>query len=385
MRKVAIIGAGLTKISRHWDKSLQQLFAEALDKALASTKISKADAIFVGNMCAQDLSRQNNLGALVADYSGHLPATSIRIEAACASAGAAILTGYMAVASGLYDIVVAGGVEKLSEMNTKYVTEALGKASNVEYELFYGASFVSLNALMMKLYMETYGVDRTPFAEFAVLMHKNASVNPYAQLPFEITLDKALSSEYIAEPISLYDCAPIGDGAAVLIMCPLEEARKYADSFVEVAGIASATDTVDLASRDDILLLSSTKIAAEKAYKMAKIAPRDVDVVEIHDTFTIMGFVSLESLGVVERGKTPKYVKEGVFEKDEDLPVNPSGGLKASGHPVGATGAYQVAYLTLQLLDAAGKMQVPSPEYGLAQNLAGTASGSYITILKRAR
>lgn len=385
MRRVAIIGAGMTKISRHWDKSLQQLFVEALDSALKMTKTNKVDAIFVGNMCAQDLSRQSNLGALMADHSGNLPAAAMRIEAACASAGAALLTGYMAVASGLYDCVAVGGVEKLSDMTTKYVTEALGKASDVEYELFYGASFVSLNALMMKLYMETYGVDRAPFAEFAVLMHKNATANPYAQLPFEISVDKALSSEYISEPISLYDCAPVGDGAAALIMCPLEEASKYAESFVEVAGVAGATDTLDVASRDDLLILNSTRVAAERALKMAKVTQKDINLVEVHDTFTIMGFLSLESLGLVERGRTSHYLREGVFEKDGDLPVNPSGGLKARGHPVGATGAYQAAEITLQLLDAAGPMQVPHPNYGLAQNLAGAASGSFITVLKRAR
>jgi len=385
MRKIAIINYGLTKVDKHWKKSLRELFGEAAKAALVDAKVPSIDALIVGNMCASDLSDQNNIGGLLADYIGISPCPAYRVEAACGSGGAAILAGFSAVASGMSDIVMVGGVEKLSDGVGGNTTLALGKAADADYELFFGSSFVSLNALIMNHYMHTYRIPREAFADFAVLMHKNGSKNPYAQLPFEISRETVMNSDRIADPITLFDCAPVGDGAAALIICPLDDAPKYSDSFVEIAGIAGATDTIDVASRADMLSLNSTVVAADKAYKMAKIAPGDIDVAEIHDTFTITGALSIEDLGFCERGKFAKLLEDGALEPGGTVAINPSGGLKSSGHPVGATGVYQAAEVTMQLLGKADRMQVPNAELGLAQNLGGSGSSSFVSILRRVK
>jgi len=385
MRRVAILSYGLTKVERHWRKSLRELFGDAAKEALKDTKIPGLDALIVGNMCASDLSDQNNIGALLADYLGILPSTAYRVEAACGSGGAAILAAYASVASGMYDFVMTGGVEKLTDGVGGDTTYSLGKAADAEYELFFGSSFVSLNALIMNHYMHVYHTPREAFADLAVLMHKNGARNPYAQLPFEITREIVLNSEKIADPITLYDCAPVGDGAAAIIMCPLEDAPKYSDDFVEITGVAGATDTINVSSRSDLLSLNSTVVAANKAYKMAKVTPADIDVAEIHDTFTITGALSIEDLGFSEKGKFNKLLSDGAFEPGGVVAINPSGGLKSRGHPVGATGSYQVAEVTMQLMGRAGRMQVPNAEVGLTQNIGGSGSSTYVAILRRAR
>jgi len=385
MRKVAIISYGLTKVDKHWKKSLRELFGEAAKNALEGIDLPNIDAIIVGNMCASDLSDQNNIGAILADYIGATPTTAYRVEAACGSGGAALLSGFTSVASGMFDIVIVGGVEKLTDGVGKETTYSLGKAADSEYELFYGSSFVSLNALIMNRYMYVYKTPREAFADFAVLMHKNGARNPYAQLPFEINRDTVLNSETIADPIRLYDCAPVGDGAAVVILCPLEDAPKYTDSFVEICGISGATDTINVSSREDLLSLKSTLVAGMNAFKMAKMSPADIDVAEIHDTFTITGVLSLEDLGFAEKGKFDKMMYEGAFEPGGIVAINPSGGLKSRGHPVGATGIYQAAEISMQLTDRANKMQVPNAEVGLMQNIGGSGSSTYVAIMRRCR
>jgi acetyl-CoA C-acetyltransferase len=385
MRKVAILSYGLTKVEKHWKKSLRELFGDAAKEALKDAKIPGLDALIVGNMCASDLSDQNNIGALLADYIGITPSTAYRVEAACGSGGAAILAAYVSVASGMYDFVMTGGVEKLTDGVGGDTTYSLGKAADAEYELFFGSSFVSINALIMNHYMHHYHIPREAFADLAVLMHKNGARNPYAQLPFEITRETVLNSEKIADPITLYDCAPVGDGAAAIILCPFEEAPKYSDTFIEISGVAGATDTINVSSRSSLLSLNSTVVAANKAYKMARVTPADIDVAEIHDTFTITGALSIEDLGFSEKGKFNKLLSDGAFEAGGVVAINPSGGLKSRGHPVGATGSYQVAEITMQLMDRAGRMQVPNAEVGLAQSIGGSGSSTYISILRRAR
>lgn len=385
MRKVAILSVGMTKVDKHWRSSLRELFSEAAKRAMSGSNVPKIDALIVGNMCASDLSDQNNIGALLADHLGIVPSTAYRIEAACASGAAAVLAAHAAVSSGMHDFVIAGGVEKLTDGVGGNTTLSLGKAADAEYELFYGSSFVSLNALLMNHYMNFYHVPRETFADLAVLMHKNGARNPYAQLPFEITRETVLNSDMISDPISLYDCAPVGDGAAALILCPLDEAKKYSDTFVEISGIAGATDTINLSSRSDLLTLRSTVVAAEKAYMMAGITPADIDVAEIHDTFTITGALSIEDLGLCEKGKFGKMLASGAFSEGGKVVINPSGGLKSRGHPVGATGAYQIAEVTMQLSDKAGKWQVKDAEIGVAQNIGGSGSSTFVTVLRRPR
>ncbi|OYT44955.1 MAG: acetyl-CoA acetyltransferase [Desulfurococcales archaeon ex4484_42] len=384
MRRVAIVSAGMVKVGRHVDKSYKDLFAEAALKALDCIGNEVVpEALIVGNQMSSSLFNQDSFGAILADYVGLTGIPAFKVEAACGSGGAAVYTGYMAVASGLHDCVMVAGVEKETDHATPKVTFALGKASDADYELIYGTSFVGLNALIMRLYMETYKAPREAFAKFAVLMHENAVNNPYAQMRYRITVEDVLKSPVIADPIRLLDSAPLSDGAAAIIMCSEELARKITKDYSVIAGIGMGTDHVYIASRRDLLSLSASLKAAEKAYRMASVGPKDIDVVEVHDAFTIMGIMALEGLKLAKQGHGWKLVEEGVIAKDGDIPVNPSGGLKARGHPVGATGVYQVAEIHTQLTNQAGKMQVPNANVGLAQSIGGAGTIISVTILKR--
>jgi len=384
MRKVYVVGVGLTKIGRHFDKGLRELFAEAALKAIDDTKGVNVEALVVGNMSSSSLCEQDNLGALLADYAGLTGKPAFKVEAACGSGGTAVFTGYSLVASGLFNVVMVGGVEKLTEYPTRTVTSALAQASDAEYELYFGASFTGLNALIMRYYMEKYGVTRSEISEWPVLMHENASRNPYAQLPFKITKEQVNKSQIIADPIRLYDASPIGDGAAAIILASEEVARKITDTPVEIAGLGMATDKLYLASRDKLDTFKATVEAAKVAYNMANISPKDVDVAEVHDAFSILGLINLEDLGFVEeKGKTAKLLCEGRFRPGDKPAVNPSGGLKARGHPVGATGVYQVAEVAMQLRGDFPGTKVPEAKVGLAQSIGGVGSTIVVTILKR--
>ncbi|MFX0068642.1 MAG: thiolase domain-containing protein [Promethearchaeota archaeon] len=383
MRKVAIVGAGMAKVTSHWDKSLRTLFAETAIKTLEDAGNPGVDAAYIGNMSAEEFTKQKSIASLLTDFSGlgNIPAT--RVEAADASGGSALMEGFGAVASGMYDTVLVGGVEKMSEAISSETTEILSMAADQEYETFHGLPLVGAAAMLMRLYMDRFKATREQFAAFTVQMHENASSNPYAQLQFKTTVEKALDARMIADPITLMDCAPAGDGAAALILCPLEKAKKMTDTPVQIIGAGQATDTLALHDREDLLTFKAVSIAAEKAYKMAKITPKDVDVLEIHDSYTITGLISLEDLGFSEKGGAGLLVEEGGITKDSQVPVSPSGGLKARGHPVGATGVYQATEITLQLRGEADGMQVKDAEIGLTESISGIASLANIHIMKR--
>jgi len=382
MRKVYVVGVGFTKIGRFFDKGLRELFAEAAIKALDDIGGEKVQALVVGNMMSSSLGEQDNLGAVLADYAGLGGIPAFKVEAACGSGGVAVYTGYSLVASGLFDIVMVGGVEKQTEYPTRIVSKGLAQASDAEYELFYGISFTGLNALVMRKYMETYGISRDEMSVWPVLMHKNASKNPYAQLPFEVTIEQVSNSMLIADPIRLLDSSPIGDGAAALVLASEKYARKLSDTPVEIAGVGLATDHIYIAYRDDLLKLKATIDASKVAYRMAKVEPSQIDVVEEHDAFTILGYMNLEDLGFSERGKTPKEIAEGRFHPGDKPTVNPSGGLKARGHPVGATGVYQVAEVAMQLRGDYPGVKV-NGEIGLAQSIGGLGTTVSVIILRR--
>lgn len=256
-------------------------------------------------------------------------------------------------------------------------------ATDQEYETFHGLPLVGAAAMLMRLYMDKFKATREQFAAFAVQMHENASSNPYAQLRFKTTLEKALGARPIADPVTLMDCAPAGDGAAGVILCPLEKAKKITDTPVQIIGVGQATDTLALHDREDLLTFEAVSKAAQKAHKMAKTTLEDVDVFEIHDSYTITALLSIEDLGLSEKGTAGILVEDGGIAKDSQTPVNPSGGLKARGHPLGATGVYQAAEITLQLRGEANGMQVKDAEIGLAENISGMASLANIHILKR--
>lgn len=383
MKKVFIAGTGLTRVGRQFGKGLRELFAEAALKAIEASNNVNPQAVVVGNMLASALQEQDNLGSLLADYVGLRGRPAFKVEAACGSGGAAVYAGYSLVASGLADVVLVVGVEKMTDHATDRVTRALAQAADAEYELFYGASFAGLNALVMRYYMDKHGVSREDMAEWPVLMHENAKENPYAQLRFKVTVEQVINSPLIADPIRLLDSSPIGDGAAALILASEDVVRKLTDTPVEVAGVGMVTDSVDVASRDELDFFPSVKEATDTALRMAKVGLNMIDLVELHDAFSIMGFLSLESMGFAGRGESVRMLKEGAFREGDRPVVNPSGGLKARGHPVGATGVYQVVEVAMQLRGEFPGVKVSGAELGIAQNVGGLASSATVFVLRR--
>jgi acetyl-CoA C-acetyltransferase len=383
MRKVAIIGVGAIPVGEHWGTSLRDMAVEALLNAMDDAGVDKVDSLYVGNMASGSFVEQENLGTLIADFAGlgHIPA--VKIEAACASGGAAVQEGFKAVASGLDDIVAVVGVEKMTDAWPTDATRYLAYASDAEYELFNGASFVALNALVMRLYMKEFGATEEDFAHFAVNAHKNGANNPYAMFKKVIKVETALRSPYIADPLKLFDASSVCDGAAAVILAPLDKAKEFTDTPIEIAGIGRAVDTINLANRRELLRLRATIEASRRAYKMAGVEPKDIDVIEVHDAFTIMAAMALEDLGFVPKGQGAKVASEGQIAVDGDYPIQTMGGLKARGHPVGATGVYQTVEAVWQLRIDAGKNQVPDPEIALTQNIGGTGSNITVNILRR--
>ncbi len=382
MRKVTIIGVGLTKIGHLFSESLRSLFSKAVRSALEDAGNPKIDSLYLGNMSAGQFNNQENIAALLSDFAGlnGIPAT--RIEEGCGSGAAAVYTGYKAVASGVHDFVVVGGVEKMMDTATNDATSIISTVTDQEYEAFLGLSLVGINAMVMRLYMNTFGVERESFAKFSVQMHDNASKNPYAQFPFKISMDKAMNSDPVAEPIHLMDCAPLGDGAAALVLCAKEYAKKFTSSPIEIIGAGHGTDNFIFHTRNDFLSLKATRDAARDAYKMAGITPGELDLMEIHDAFSITAFLTMEDLGLVEKGAVAQAIDEGLISLDGPIPVNPSGGLKARGHPIGATGVYQMAEVALQLRGEAGARQVQGAETGLTNNISGFGASSFVHILR---
>jgi acetyl-CoA C-acetyltransferase len=388
MRRVFIAGVGATRVDEHWDKSLRDLMRESSLKAIQDSGLSKKDieAIYVGNMSSGFLQGQEHLGSLLATWIGVPGVAAAKVEAACASGGAALHQAYLAVRSGVYDCVLVVGVEKMTDAYTGDVTDALVMAEDQEYVAFTGLSFVALNAFVYRYYMKKYGVRQEDIAYFAVHDHKYAVNNPLAQYPRPITLDEVMKSPLVADPIRLLESAPIGDGSAALVLCSEEKLKALGkDVHLEIAGSAVATDVFSLHERADPTTLLATVKAARKAFSMASIEPKDVDVLEVHDAFTVLGVIHLEDMGFAKKGEGWRLLKEGQLEKDGDLPTNTMGGLKARGHPVGATGIYQVYEIALQLRGEAGKNQVPDPEVGVAQNVGGVGGTVAVHVVRRVR
>ena len=383
MRRVYVVGVGMTSIGRHYRRGMRDLFAEAALQAIDDARGEKPQALVVGNMLSSSMGEQDSLGALLADSVGLRGIPAFKVEAACGSGGAAFFAGYNLVASGMFDVVLVAGVEKMTEHVTSTVTRALAQAADAEYELFYGASFTGLNALLMRYYMEKHGVSREEMAAWPVLMHENASQNPFAQLRFKITVEQVLNAMVVADPITLLDSSPMGDGAAAVVIASEEVARKLSDTPVQVAGLGLATDSVDLSTRLELDGLAAARLAAEKAYRMAGIEARDVDVVEVHDAFTITGVLSVEALGFAGKGEAARLVAEGRFRPGDRPEVNLSGGLKARGHPVGATGVYQVAEIAMQLRGDFPGVKARDAEIGVAENIGGHGATISVVVLRR--
>ena len=380
MRDVAIIGVSQTKFGELWDISFRDLISEAGLKAIEDADIEGADleAMFVGNMSAGLFVQQEHIASLIADHTGLTPLPCARVEAACASGGLALRNGIMAVASGYHDVVISAGVEKMTDVVDP--TPAIATASDQEWEAQQGVTFPSLYAMMARRHMYEYGTTREQLAMMSVVNHKNGALNPLAQFPMEITVDQVLNSSLVADPLRLLDCSPVTDGAAAVILCPAEDARKYTDTPVYVKASAQASGTIALQDRKDITTIDATVHAARTAYNMAKMEPKDIQAVEVHDCFSINGLLAIEDLGFVEKGQAGPAIEDGLTERDGRIPVNPSGGLKSRGHPLGATGIAQTAEIVWQLRGEAGKRQIDGIEIGMTHNIGGTGGTAAVHI-----
>jgi acetyl-CoA C-acetyltransferase len=337
--------------------------------------------MFVGNMSSGLFVEQEHIAALISDHMGLNPIPTTRVEAACASGGLALRQGIMAVASGFHDVVISAGVEKMTDVVD--ATPAIATASDQEWEAQQGATFPSLYAMMANRHMYEYGTTREQIASFAVLGHKNGALNPRAQFQREISLETVLNGTKVASPFTIFDCSPVSDGAAAVIVCPAEDAKKYTDTPIYVKASTQASDTIALHSRKSLTQIDSTINASRKAYKIAGIEAKDVDIAEVHDCFTINGLLAIEDLGFFKKGEGGKAIEDGLIERDGQVAVNTSGGLKARGHPLGATGIAQAAEVTWQLRGEADKRQVDGAEIGLTQNIGGTGGTVAVHILSR--
>ncbi|MGQ9586011.1 MAG: thiolase domain-containing protein [Anaerolineae bacterium] len=378
MRDVCIIGIGQTKVAEHWGRSLRHLAADAVLAAIRDARVERVDALYVGNMIAGETAGQEHLGALVADFVGLRGVEAYKIEAACASGAAAVRVGYLAVASGLADFVVVVGVEKMTDATGDTVTKALALAADGDYEAAYGLSFVSINALLMRRYMHEYRVPHEAFAHFTVNAHRNAVGNPHAMFPKAVSKEQFLEARMVADPINLLDSSPIGDGAAAVVLCPADLARGRDRQPVRIRASTVATDAVALHDRRDPLFLEAVALSAHRAYEEAGVKPQDLDLFELHDAFTITAALSLEACGFAPRGQGTRLAEEGEIALDGRIPISTMGGLKGRGHPVGATGVYQIAEVVQQLRGEAGANQIPNARLGMAQNIGGSG-GTVVT------
>jgi acetyl-CoA C-acetyltransferase len=382
MREVAIIGIGQTQVDEHWDRSLKELAGTAIFAALNDAQRDTADALFIGNMLSGILSKQENLGGLISDWIGLPGMEAEKVEAACGSGAAAFRAGVMAVGSEDVDSALIVGVEKMTESLPIETTEALATAADADYESAQGLSFIAINALVMQLYLHTYGWKHTDFAPFSINAHANALHNPYARLHEKISEKDYISARMIAEPINLLDASPTGDGAAAILLVPADSFHSNKKRIIKVAGSASATDSIAIHSRKDPLWLSAAEISAIKAYQQAGIKPQDIDFFELHDAFSIMSVLSLEACGFSQRGQAPKLGLEGQITINGRIPICTRGGLKARGHPVGATGVYQIVEAVQQLRGEAESTQVTDAEIGMTQNIGGSGATIITHILR---
>jgi acetyl-CoA C-acetyltransferase len=378
VRDVSIIGIGQTPVGELWDESLRHLAHKAIVAALRDAGVRRADALYVGNMLSGELAGQEHLGALIADFVGLRGIEAVKIEAACGSGAAALRVGYMAVASGLHDLVIVCGVEKMTDAPGTDSTAALALAADQEYEVSYGLSFVALNALLMRRYMHEYGVKHEEFAGFSVNAHRNGAGNPHAMFQSAISAETYHRAAMIADPINLMDSSPVCDGSAALVLAPSgwDSDGRGRERAVRILASTSATDSLAIHDRRDPLFLEAAYLSSQKAYAQAGVTPADLDLFEVHDAFSIMSALSLEATGFARRGEGVRWAADNGARIgiDGELPISTMGGLKARGHPVGATGVYQVVEVVQQLRGTAGPNQVKGARLGMAQNIGGSGA-----------
>jgi len=375
----------MNKWGEHWETSLRDLAVDACLRAIDDAKVKSVDSMYIGCMSSGLFTGQEHIASVITDYLGHGPIPAARVESACASGGAAFKAGWAEVASGASDVVLVAGVEKMTDVDGDETTAALGTASDQEYEAYNGATFPGLYAMMATRHMHEHGTTRRQLSLVAVKNHDNGFNNENAQYRMKITPEGVESSTQVAEPLNMLDCSPVTDGAAAVVLCPLDMAKKIAKHhpIVKVLGIGHATNTIALHSRANLCELAAVREAGKRAFKAAGVKPKDIDLAEVHDCFTIAEIMVMEALGFAKPGKAGRMVEKGETRIGGKLPINTSGGLKSKGHPVGATGVAQIIEITEQLRGNAGVRQVKSAKIGLAQNMGGTGGSSTVTILGR--
>jgi acetyl-CoA C-acetyltransferase len=383
MRPVAVVGIGKTRFGAFPDRDLRSLAVEAGQKCLADAgaEPSRVDAFFLGNFAGPAFVGQNHLAPFISMNLGLRGVPSTRIEAACASSGSAFYHAWAGVASGIYDTVLVGGVEKMTSQPTARVAEILASAGDCSGEIRVGSTFPALFAMIARRHMYQYGTTREQLAAVAVKNHANGALNPDAHLRKIVTLEQALNGKPVAEPLTIYDCSLISDGAAAVLLAPLERADEFAGRAVRVLGVAQASDYLALDQKPDITTFPAVRAAARKAYEMAGVGPEQIDFAELHDCFTIAEIIALEDLGFVPRGEGGPRSAAGSTARNGAKPVNASGGLKSKGHPVGATGVAQICELVSQIRGEAGDRQLERNRIGLAENLGGSGATCVVSIL----
>ncbi len=383
MRRVAVAGVGKTPFGAFADKDIRTLAVEAGQKAFhnAKTGPEAMQAFYLGNFAGPQFTGQNHLAPFISTALGMQGIPSTRCEAACASSGAAFFQAWMSIASGVYDVVMVVGVEKMTSQQTARVTEILGGAGDGPGEIRVGSTFPSLFAMIARRHMYDFGTLPEHLASVAVKNHENGFLNPDAQLRKIITLEQAVKGRPVADPLNLYDCSLVSDGAAAVILCAEDRVKEFTDKPVKVLGVAQASDYVGLEQKRDITTFDAVRAAAQQAYKMAGLGPRQIEFAELHDCFTIAEIIAMEDLGFVERGRGGFFSFEGNTRRVGSMPINASGGLKSKGHPVGATGVAQVVDVVQQLRGEAGERQLERHSIGLTQNLGGTGATCVVSIL----
>jgi acetyl-CoA C-acetyltransferase len=383
MTNVSVIGIGQTEVKEHWDSSLRHLAWYAIEAALDDAHTTAVDAVYVGNMLSPQLSQQSHLGALVADFAGLRGVEATTVEAAEASGGMALRQAVLAVQSGLVQTALVVGVEKVTDQTGSPVTAAAMSGLDADYEAIHGATPAAIGALMMRRYMHEHGVEVSDFAGFSVNAHSNGAANPLAMYRNRLKAERFAGAPLVADPVSLFDAAPYGDGAAAVIVTSHERAMDMVPHPIRIAGSAVATDTLALHDRHNPLWLKAAEVSAKKAMEQAGITPDEVDLFELHDAFTVMAALSLEAAGFAEPGEGWQLARDGEIGRSGRIPISTFGGLKARGNPLGATGVYQIVEVTRQLRGDAGDNQVAEARIGLAQVLGGSGGTAVTHVLRR--
>ena len=381
MTNVSIIGVGKTPVREAWDSSIRHLAWYAIEAALDNASTTDIDAIFVGNMLAGQLSSQDHLGALVADFAGMRGIEAVTVEAADASGGAALRQGILAVKSGLVETALVVGVEKMTDQVGSPVTAVLASTLDADYEAIHGLTVAGMGALLMRRYMHEYGLTVDDFANFSVNAHANGAANPLAMFRNRLKADRFASAPPVATPVTLFDAAPSGDGAAAVIITSHERAQDIVPQPIRIAGSALATDTLALHDRKNMLHLRAAELSAQKAMQAAGVSHDDIDLFELHDSFTVMAALSLEATGFAAPGEGWQLARDMEIGRNGRIPISTFGGLKARGNPSGATGMYQIVEVARQLRGQAGDNQIPDAKIGMAQNLGGSGATAVTHIL----